>query len=98
MPLIYDLKFEIIGETGALYIDTQNQMVKQAGAVYSHVHTMGTPINGQLTAAPCYMLHNFIDNLRNDTQPLCTEKDGLKNTKIVEAIHKSVETGKVIEL
>lgn len=98
MPLIYDLKFEIIGEEGALYLDTQNQMLRQAGKKYSHVHTIGTSVNGKLTAAPCYMLHSFVDALREGKKPSTTEIDGLKNTLVVEAVHKSIETGRIIEV
>ncbi len=99
MPLIYDLKMEIIGDTGTIYIDTQNQMVKVAASdKYNHLHTLGTPINGKLTAGPSFMVHSFIDDIRENRKPVATEVDGLINTMIVSAIHESVETGKVIEI
>ncbi|NWQ41935.1 Gfo/Idh/MocA family oxidoreductase [Bacillus sp. EB106-08-02-XG196] len=95
MPLIYDFKYEIIGENGALYVDLADQMVRKAVTDYKHVHTLGTPINGLLTSAPSYMLNSFVDNIRLDTTPVATEEDGLLNTRLVHAIHKSIETGTV---
>lgn len=95
MPLIYDFKYEIIGEEGALYVDLADQMVRQAASSYKHVHTLGTPINDQLTGAPSYMLNAFIDNIRLDTEPIATAADGLLNTRIVDLIHRSIEQGTV---
>lgn len=95
MPLIYDFKVEIIGDDGAMYVDLADQMVRQAGQTYSHVHTLGTPINGQLTAAPSYMLHSLVDNIRLNTMPESNAAAGLLNTKLVHAIHRSAESGKI---
>ncbi|GGD84673.1 Gfo/Idh/MocA family protein [Paenibacillus nasutitermitis] len=95
MPLIYDFKYEIIGEDGALYVDLADQMVRKAVTDYKHVHTLGTPINGQFTSAPSYMLNSFIDNIRLDTQPTSDAAAGLLNTRLVSAIHRSMETGHV---
>ncbi|MDR0598967.1 MAG: Gfo/Idh/MocA family oxidoreductase [Treponema sp.] len=96
MPLIYDLKIEIIGEEGALYIDTNNQMLRKGNAGgYSHVHTLGTAVNGLSTGGPNFMLHYFVDALRNNTPIEANERAGLINTQIVYAIHKSLESGRI---
>ncbi|NLG24456.1 MAG: Gfo/Idh/MocA family oxidoreductase [Clostridiales bacterium] len=99
MPMIYDFKMEIIGDAGAIYVDTQDQMVRMAVPdQYQHLHTLGTPVNGKLTAGPAFMLHSFIDDLRFDRKPVTTEQDGLINTLIVAAIHESVATGNVVQV
>lgn len=99
MPLIYDLKMEIIGEEGVLYLDTNDQMLKHGGAQkYSHVHTMGTAINGLSTGGSNFMVHYFIDALRNNEPIEANETAGLINTKIIAAIHESVESGQVVKL
>jgi predicted dehydrogenase len=98
MPLIVDFKYEIIGEDGAFYIDLHDQMVHQAGAVYKHVPTLGTPVNGLLLGPPSHMLNAFIDNVRLDTEPLAGPDDGLLNTRLVDAIHRSIELGAPIML
>lgn len=96
MPLIYDLKMEIIGTEGALYVDTYDQMVRLGSDRFSHVHTLGTPINGKATGNSNFMLHAFVDCLRGDTATDSDEAAGLINTRIVEAIHKSIETGQIV--
>jgi predicted dehydrogenase len=98
MPLIYDMKLEIIGTDGALYIDTNDQMVRHGSDRYTHLHTLGTPINNMATGNSNYMLHYFIDCIRNNVVPEADHAVGLANTKIVEAIHKSVETGEVVKV
>lgn len=98
MPLVYDMKVEIIGSEGAVYIDTNDQMVRLGSERYSHVHTLGTPINNMATGNSNFMLHYYIDCIRNDIAPEADENAGLINTKIVEAIHKSVETGQIVSV
>lgn len=98
MPMIYDFKYEIIGEEGSYQIDLSDQMVHHAGNRYEHVHTLGTPVNGAVTYAPGYMLNAFIDNIRLDTEPIAGPQDGLLNTKLVHLIHRSIESGEVQKL
>lgn len=99
MPLIYDLKVEIIGTEGALYLDTNDQMLRKGtGSAYTHVHTLGTRINGLATGGANFMVHYFVDALRKNEVIEANEKAGLINTRIVEAIHRSLESGKVEEL
>ena len=95
MPLIYDFKYEIIGEDGALYVDLSDQMVRMAGGRYAHLHTLGMPIDGRLTAAPNYMLDAFIEHIRRRTQPESDARTGLLNTRLVNAIHRSAASGRV---
>ncbi|HLR02935.1 MAG TPA: Gfo/Idh/MocA family oxidoreductase [Virgibacillus sp.] len=96
MPQTVDYKYEIIGENGALYVDTHDQMVHKASNKYQHVPTIGTPINGKLRAAPSYMLDAFIDNIRLNTEPIAGSEEALLNTKVVAAIHQSIETGEPV--
>ncbi len=99
MPLIYDLKMEIIGTEGSLYIDTYDQMVRMGTSQkFSHVHTLGTSINQMATGNSNFMLHHFVDCLRKNEVPEANEDLGLINTKIVEAIHQSVESGAIVKL
>jgi len=98
MPLIYDMKMEIIGTDGALYVDTYDQMVRLGSDRFSHVHTLGTSINGMATGNSNFMLHSFVDCIRKDIKPDSNEAAGLINTRIVEAIHQSVETGQIVKL
>ncbi|GGK03798.1 dehydrogenase [Lentibacillus kapialis] len=98
MPLLYDFKYEIIGENGSLHVDLHDQMVKKAAKSYEHLHTLGTPIDGRLTSAPSQMLISFIENILYDAEPIAGPEEGLLNTKIVSALHKSIKEGKIQEI
>lgn len=94
MPLGYDLKFEIVGSDNAMYIDTQAQSVFYAGSDKIHnLHSLSTPIDGFLTACPCFMLRHFIDCLREGRKPEADERQGAYNTKVICAIHRSADNG-----
>lgn len=94
LPLVYDLKMEIIGEENALYIDTQDQCVRYAGpAKVENIHSLSQPIDGFLTGCSSYMLRHFIDCLRRDEKPLVDERLGVYNTKVICAIHESARRG-----
>jgi hypothetical protein len=41
------------------------------------------------------MLHSFVDALRNNEPIEANERAGLINTRIVWAIHKSLESGQI---
>jgi predicted dehydrogenase len=99
MPLIYDFKFELIGDYSALYIDTQNQMVFHAGKTkVSNVHALGTSVFGRPTSPAWFMMESFIDNLRNDTKPTANEDDAFKNIVIVNAVHESLKSEQPVTL
>ena len=100
LALGYDLKLEIIGSQEAIYVNTYDQCVQQyTSTSINNVHSLSTPIDGRLTACPCYMVHHFIDCLHRDVQPESNAAMGALNTKIICAIHRSAdEGGRVITL
>lgn len=98
MPAMVDFKYEIIGESGALYIDTQNQMLQYSGQQYKHLPTLGTRINNEPTGAPSHMLKAFINCIKSDIEPEANSLVGLENSKILEAIHKSIEEKSIISI
>ena len=98
MPVIADMKFELIGEKDSIFVDMTPQCVQQIGQRFDYMRIMGTPMNGHLNAGPCHMLHAFVDNIRLDTPVSANEKDGLINTRIIAAVHESMKTGNVIDL
>jgi predicted dehydrogenase len=98
LPLVYDLKIEIIGTKNAYYIDLQNQMVRSFGETASNVHTLGYPVGGRMLGAPSLMLNDFIDGIRNDVPPESDVRAGLKNARIIAKVHESAATGSVIRV
>lgn len=98
MPVIADMKFELIGEKDSIFVDMTPQCVQQVGQRFDYMRIMGTAMNGHLNAAPCHMLHAFIDNIRLGTPVSADEKAGLINTRVIAAVHESMKTGNVIDL
>jgi predicted dehydrogenase len=99
MPMIVDVKYEIIGSDGALYIDWQDQGLHQATrSGYQHPIVANLDVHGRPTGMPTWMLDSFIASVANGTEPLATLEDGLAAVRVVDAIHRSARSGAVIEL
>lgn len=98
-PVVADQKMSIIGEKSCLDIDLCEQMLQMATqSSFSNPRVLGTPVYGKLNAPPCHMLNQFIENLKDGTAPLANQRDGLRNTMIIQAIHESVTTGKTVAI
>lgn len=92
-PLIIDFKVEIIGTKGCIHIDTHDQMVHMAARKYQHLPTMDIEINGRLRGQVAMNFEEFVDSLLEDKDPAITVKDGLENTRVLEAIHRAADSG-----
>ena len=98
-PTVAEVKFDIIGTNNTLNIHTDRQMMTYAcDDKFVYPRKLTVPLNGHLTAPPCYMLEYFIDCLRTDEIPMAGVDDGLINTLTISAIHESLKTGKVVEI
>lgn len=98
-PVVADQKMSIVGRKSCLDIDLCEQMLKMATQEsFSNPRVLGTPIYGRFNAPPCHMLNSFIDDLRLNREPLANQRDGLKNTRIIHALHESIKTGKIVEI
>lgn len=99
LPMVVDVKYEIIGSEGALYIDWHDQglhHVTRAG--YQHPIVANLDVHGRPTGMPIWMLDSFIAAVDAGTQPVATLDDGLAAVRVVEAIHTSALSGAVVEL
>ena len=98
LPLVYDLRFEILGSAGAIEVDCRDQMIHKMTDVYSHPGTLGREIYGKPIGFAAEMLNSFVDNVRLNTEPLVDLDQALYGVKIIDAIHRSITTGKVVEV
>jgi predicted dehydrogenase len=99
LPTVFDGKFEIIGSRGASYVDLVSPVTSKVSPDrYNVTVTLTSQVHGKVFGAPCYMLNSFIDNVRLDTEPLVDLYDGIINTRVISAVHESLETGQIIEL
>ena len=95
IPLVYDLRFDFVGSKGAIAIDLRDQMIHKMTTAYTHPPTLGRPIHGKPLGFAAEMLHCFIDNVRLGTKPLVDIDDGLYVVRVIDRIHRSIETGKI---
>lgn len=87
MPSYVDFKYQIIGTEGALYIDTQDQMIHQASTDrYTYLPTLAWALE---------RFDALLKTLEGSTPPGASVDDGVENTKILVALHRSLETGAV---
>ena len=99
MPMLVQFEFRVLGEKRAYMVNFNDQMLKIAGADrYEHAFTGGQTVDGRLLAAPCLMMHSFIDDVRNDRGIYSNEEDGLINVRLLDAMNRSLESGEIIRL
>lgn len=101
MPNIIDLKCEIVGSKGALYLDTShNRTVEkytESAAEYPDFLVLPA-IYGEQKGFAADSIRHFVDCVLADTEPRVTGEDGLIVTRVIEAIEESVRTGLPVEV
>ena len=100
-PNIIDLKCEIVGSKGALYVDGSHhrtlERYTESEASYPDVLVMPI-IFGEQKGFAVESIRHFIDCVLHDREPRVTGEDGLTVTKIIQAVEESVRSGVPVEL
>lgn len=100
-PNIVDVKCEIVGDQGALYVDqSHNRALEKytgASATYPDVFVMPS-LYGQQAGFAAESIRHFIECVREGKQPRVTGQDGLEVTKVICAIEESVRTRMSVEV
>lgn len=86
-PYPVDFKYEILCTDGALYIDTHDQMIHKVTSI-RRVHE---PTLDWTRAR----LEAYLDMLEHDSPPAVSFSDGVENTRILVALHRSLDSGVV---
>lgn len=95
-PYLPDSYMEIIGSSGHVFMDRKAEAIELATAeAYTYPRTL---LNYQVFdrwqgALPACM-YSFIDAIIEDREPYVTAREGRNVTAILEAIHRSLESGK----
>ncbi len=97
-PAIFDFKFEILGDRGTMHVDAQDQMLHQSTDRFSYPGTLVLDVHGKARGFPLDMLDSFIDSVKNCTPPLATVREGYEVTRVIEAVHRSIESGQPLLL
>ncbi len=95
-PNIIDLKCEVVGSKGAIYMDASHnrtlEKYTEKEAAYPDILVMPTVYGRQMGFAAESIRH-FAECVRDDKELLVTGRDGLQVTKAICAIEESVRTG-----
>jgi len=86
LPSQTDFKYEIIGTKGALFVDTHDQMIHEASATYKYPSTLAWSLD---------RFAAFLIVLETGAPPDVPVADGVENTKILAALHRSIKSGAV---
>jgi predicted dehydrogenase len=97
-PAVFDFKFEIVGDKGAMHVDAQDQMVHQSTDRLTYPGTLLLDVHGQMRGFPLYMLDSFIASVKSGTQPLATIEEGYQVTRVIDAVHRSIVSGQPVNL
>ena len=97
-PLIVDFKFVMVGTKGAVEIDTHDQMMHFIGERFEHSKTLDIELNGRLLGQTANTFQAYVDSLSRNEQPSPSLEDGLRNVKMLEAVHTSAAEERIIEL
>jgi predicted dehydrogenase len=95
-PSIVDSFMEVIGSAGHVHLDRKCESM-EVSTERSFSYPKGflqTEIFGRVRGAFPSCLEDFLLAIRGDSEPLVTARDGRQVTAALEAIHKSLETGK----
>jgi predicted dehydrogenase len=99
-PVIKDLKLEILGSQGAIYVDGSHN---RALEVYSAekaawADVLAPPTGRHLTGFVLDSIAHFVDAVVRDTPVLATGRDGVAVTRLICAILQSIELGRPVDL
>ena len=94
-PSIVDSFVEVIGEAGHVHLDRKRESMEVSTERGFHYPKsfLQTEIFGRVRGAFPSCLEDFLLAIKNDTEPHVNARDGRQVTAVLEAIHKSLETG-----
>lgn len=96
MATVFDCKMEIIGRGGAFYIDLTAPMATCLHQRAEGVSTLFADVHGRLQGAPVSMVHDFVDCLLTGRPVPVPLSDAVANVALIEALHRSAESGSVV--
>jgi len=97
-PAVFDFRFAILGDKGAVHINAQEQMIHQFSDRFTYPGSLFLDIHGQTRGFPLYMLDSFIESVKCGKEPLASVEEGYIVTRTVEAVHQSIRTGEPVIL
>jgi predicted dehydrogenase len=99
-PTTVDSVIELVGSDGVVHMDRARETLSIAhGKAYQYPKSsMTMEIAGRLEGALPTSVGQYLDAVLEGRQPAVTVTDGLEVTRIVAAIHQSLETGGPVKI
>lgn len=94
-PSIVDLKCELVGSKGAMYIDSSHHRAveKQTDKARYLDAFVGTEVFGKPTGFGTESIRHFADSISAGEKPIVDGKDGLAVTRLILRMQESAEKG-----
>ncbi len=100
-PNLFDLKMELFGAEGSLYVDmaTHRMMQKYTprGGEYPDMAVV-QEVQGRFGGLGIESIRHFARCVQGQEQPAVSPQDGVENVRIVAAIHESAARGEAVRL
>lgn len=98
-PSLIDFKFMLLGSKGRIGIEGDRQGIDITTNKLNWPFVLGPQdAYGKSFGYFREPIIHFIDCVCEDKEPVCTAEDGLRVTRVIEAIRKSIERKKVIKI
>lgn len=97
-PSVFDFRYEVVGDKGAVRIDGADQGVRFAGPTWKWLQHASLESNGRITGVGAEIARSFVDLLAGRAVGTPTVDEAVLVTTVVAAIHESIATGRPIDL
>jgi predicted dehydrogenase len=99
-PAMPDSFMEVIGEHGHVHLDRKTEAIEMSspqGVAWPR-SLLNYNVFGRWVGAFPQCINSFIDALAEDREPYVTAYDGWRSTAVLDAIHRSAETGETVRI
>ncbi len=101
MPNIVDVKCELVGDRGALYVDQSHnralEKYTESDGQYPDVFVLPS-VYGEQKGFAAESIRYFAECIRDGRTPMVTGRDGLEATRVICAIEESVRSRQPVDL
>lgn len=97
-PSLVDFRYELVGSRGALSVDQSEHGVRVLGDAVSYPNALILDVDGRPRGFTAWMVEAWIGALAEGREPEAGVEQGVLVTRVVRAIHDSLESGGVVEL
>jgi predicted dehydrogenase len=99
-PAMPDSFMEVIGEQGHIHLDRKTESIEMSGPEgFKWPRTLlNYKVFGRWVGAFPSCIGSFIDALEENREPYVTAYDGWRTTAVLDAIHRSADTGETVAI